>query len=122
MTAIVLQYIPRPTLHTLHRGYYTSYYGQQLMDWLLTTSSHIMPSLGHPQPGYSPIIMPPVLSMEQLSGEDLKALRQLYWTPQNETENKWKCSQCPTIRVMGNAWTNLDTNAFEKHTSFHEVT
>ena len=64
--------------------------------------------------------MPPVLSKEQLSAEDLKVLRHLYWTLQNEDEKKWKCNQCPITRVKGNGWTNLDTHVFEKHTDYKE--
>ena len=64
--------------------------------------------------------MPPVLSKEQLSAEDLKVLRHLYWTLQNEDEKKWKCNQCPITRVKGNGWTNLETHVFEKHTDYKE--
>jgi hypothetical protein len=66
------------------------------------------------------IIMPPVLSKEEFSATDLKALRTLYWTLQNEAEKKWKCSQCPTIRVKGNGWTNLDSHIFDKHADCKE--
>ena len=60
-------------------------------------------------------IMPPVVSKEKFSAEDLKVLRTLYWTLQNEAEKKWKCSQCPTIRVKRNGWGNLDSHVFDKH-------
>jgi hypothetical protein len=54
------------------------------------------------------VVMPPFLSKEQFSIADLKVLRTLYyWTLQNEVEKKWKCNQCPIIRVKGNGWTNL---------------
>jgi hypothetical protein len=59
--------------------------------------------------------MPPVLSKEEFSAEDIKVLRTLYWSLVNEDEKKWKCSQCPTMRVKGNGWTNLDDHVFAKH-------
>ena len=56
-----------------------------------------------------------ILSKEELSSEDLKVLRDLYWTLVNEAEKRYECNDCKSTRVKGNGWSNLDSHLFGKH-------
>ena len=61
-----------------------------------------------------------ILSKEDLSSDDLKILRNLYWTLTNEAEKRYECNECKLSRVKCNGWTNLDSHLFIKHKDWQE--
>ena len=61
-----------------------------------------------------------ILSKEDLSSDDLKILRDLYWTLTNEAEKRYECNECKLSRVKCIGRANLDSHLFIKHKDWQE--